>query len=177
MIHQKTYVLTCEDAIPTVAPQDYRDAMSHFSSAVHIVTTKGSAGQRGVTISAACSLSDNPPTILVCLMRQKAANKIFLENKNFCLNSLAGHQQDLSNVFAGWGGISEEERFNAAKWQTLKTGAPALVGALASFDCQLVCWHEHATHFILIGRVVSIRRGNAENSLIYLNRSYHTLPL
>ncbi len=40
----------------TISSQEYRDAMSHFAGAVHIVTTDGIKGKRGVTISACCSL-------------------------------------------------------------------------------------------------------------------------
>ncbi|TGV53477.1 flavin reductase, partial [Mesorhizobium sp. M2D.F.Ca.ET.160.01.1.1] len=50
-----------------IGPQAYRDAMSHFAGHVHVVTTDGPAGKRGATVIAACSVSDTPPTILVCL--------------------------------------------------------------------------------------------------------------
>ncbi len=43
--------------------------MSHYAGAVQIVTTAGSAGRRGLTLTAACSVSDNPPTILICLQK------------------------------------------------------------------------------------------------------------
>ena len=52
---------------PEIQPQDYRDAMAKFAGAVHVITSDGPAGRRGVTVIAACSVSDDPPTILVCL--------------------------------------------------------------------------------------------------------------
>lgn len=161
----------------TVTPQSYRDAMSYFAAAVHIVTTDGDAGRRGVTISACCSLSDAPPTVLVCLMRQKSDNKTFLLNQNFCINTLSGDQRSLSDVFAGRGGLDQEQRFLQADWLTLKTGAPVLKGALAAFDCRLVSFQQHATHFVLIGEVVGVKRHKSHSSLMYLDRRYHLLEL
>lgn len=161
----------------TVASQDYRNAMSHFAGAVHIATTNGISGIRGVTISAACSLSDEPPTILICLMRNNPDNQFFIKNKNFALNTLAGHHQPLSDAFSGKGGLLQNERFEIAKWQNLTTGAPVLEDALASFDCKLVSWNEHDTHYVLIGEVVAIKRNQSQNALLYLNRAYHTLDL
>ncbi|TIW51814.1 MAG: flavin reductase, partial [Mesorhizobium sp.] len=52
-----------------IGPQAYRDAMAHFAGQVHVVTTDGPAGRRGATVIAACSVSDTPPTVLVCLNR------------------------------------------------------------------------------------------------------------
>lgn len=160
-----------------IASQSYRDAMSHFAGAVHIVTTDGLAGKRGTTISACCSLSDSPPTLLICLMKTHANNRLFIDNGRFCVNTLAGNLHELADIFAGRGGLSQNERFAKAEWHSMKTDSPALVGALASFDCRLVGWHEHDTHYVLYGAVVDIKRESADDALIYLNRAYHHLPL
>jgi len=163
--------------IAPVEPQAYRDAMSHFAGAVHVITTDGVAGLRGTTISACCSLSDAPPTMLVCLMKQHENNWLFIENGRFCVNTLSGDHRQLSDIFAGRGGMNQEERFALAKWHILTTGAPVLDAALAAFDCRLTGWHEHETHYILHGQVVDVIRTPQAEALIYLNRGYHTLPL
>lgn len=71
----------------------------------------------------------------------------------------------------------QTERFSIAQWNVLKTGAPSLSDALASLDCNLICWHEHATHYILIGEVVAINSNKEKDALMYFNRNYHNLPL
>jgi len=162
---------------PPIEPQAYRDAMSHFAGAVHIITTDGIAGLRGTTISACCSLSDAPPTMLVCLMKQHESNRLFIENGRFCVNTLSGRHRQLSDLFAGRDGMGQEERFAQAKWHKLTTGAPVLEGALAAFDCRLTGWHEHDTHYILHGQVVDVMRTHRSEALIYLNRGYHSLSL
>lgn len=177
MTEHSTHLISTAKPIITVSSVEYRDAMSHFAGAVHIVTTHGEKGTRGVTISACCSLSDNPPTVLVCLMRQHEENRIFIENEKFCVNTLAGHHKDLSDVFAGRGKLTQEQRFLHAQWDILKTGAPVLNDALVALDCQLIGWHVHATHYVLIGEVVAVKTHSGANALMYLDRSYHTLPL
>ena len=177
MTEHSTHLISSDKPIVTVSSVEYRDAMSHFAGAVHIVTTDGARNKRGVTISACCSLSDNPPTVLVCLMRQHEENRIFIENEKFCVNTLAGHHKNLSDIFAGRDGMTQQERFSHGKWQTLKTGSPVLSDALVALDCQLVGWHVHATHYVLIGEVVAVKRNPGIDALMYLDRAYRTLPL
>ncbi|RCL02414.1 MAG: Flavin reductase family protein [Candidatus Tokpelaia sp. JSC161] len=158
-----------------VSSELYRDAMSSFASAVHVVTTKGIAGLRGTTVSACCSLSDSPPTLLICLMKQHASNRFFIDNGHFCINTLSAKDQFLADIFSGRYNVSQEERFSMARWRDMKTGSPVLENALAAFDCRLVCWSDDVTHYILHGQVIDISRSEAENALIYLNRGYHSL--
>jgi len=156
-------------------PRHYRDAMSRFAGAVHVVTTDGPAGRRGTTVIAACSVSDNPPMILVCLNRLNPNNELFVENGVFALNTLAGEHQALAAGFSGLTGLQQDERFSLGRWDAIESGAPTLVDSLAVFDCRLVDSKEVATHRILIGRVTGLRIGDNESSLVYLDRGYHTI--
>ena len=60
-----------------VEPLHYRDAMARFAGAVHVLTTDGPAGRRGTTVIATCSVSDNPPTVLVCINRENRSNDLY----------------------------------------------------------------------------------------------------
>lgn len=161
--------------INEVAPQDYRDAMARFAGAVHVVTTDGQAGKRGVTVIASCSVSDNPPIILVCLNRENPNNDRYLENGVFALNTLSSDHQELSNAFSGLTGLSPDERFALAQWETLSTGAPVLKGAMAVFDCQVIDTKDLATHRIYFGKVTGLRVGAKLRSLLYHDRGYRVL--
>jgi cob(II)yrinic acid a,c-diamide reductase len=158
-----------------VEPRTYRDAMARFAGAVHVIATEGQAGRRGVTVIAACSVSDNPPTILVCLSRENASNNLFRDNGVFTLNTLTDRQEPLADAFSGLTGLSQDDRFAEAKWDTIATGAPALVGAAAVFDCELVDAKDLATHRVLFGRVRGVRIGDSLKPLIYYNRAYRVL--
>lgn len=153
----------------------YRDAMSRFAGAVHVVTTDGPAGKRGVTIIAGCSVSDNPPTILVCLSKVKPDNDVFAQNGVFALNTLGAEHRAIADAFSGLTGLSQKDRFALGQWEVGLTGAPVLEGALASFDCRIVESKEVATHRILFGEVTGIRIGDTVAPLIYQDRRYHIL--
>jgi len=158
-----------------IGPQTYRDAMARFAGAVHVVTTDGPAGKRGATVIATCSVSDSPPTVLVCINRENAKNEAFIRNGNFALNTLARDQQALAEAFSGQTGLPVEQRFALAEWDRIASGAPTLLGGLAVFDCEIIDTKDHATHRILFGKVTGIRIGDSDGPLMYFNRSYHNL--
>ncbi len=162
-------------ATHSVTGQDYRDAMSQFAGAVHAVTTDGPSGLRGATVTAATSVTDNPPTVLVCINNTNPRNSAFLENGVFAINTLKEQHLDLSRALAGEGGLSVEDRFALGSWCDLETGAPVLEDALASFDCRLVKSVEFGTHTILIGKVAALQIGNGGRPLLYHDRGYRVL--
>lgn len=161
--------------INDVGPQHYRDAMARFAGAVHIVTTDGAAGRRGTTVIAACSVSDSPPTVLVCLNRENLANDLFLANGRFALNTLPSGRRPLAEAFSGQTGLTQDERFALGDWETIATGAPVLKDAVAVFDCDVIDSKDHATHRILFGKVTGLRIGDMVSPLIYHDRAYHIL--
>jgi len=150
----------------------YRDAMAQYAGHVQLITTEHGGVRRGVTITAACSVSDNPPTLLACLNSGNEKNAIFAQSGKFVLNSLGLRHRALSDAFAGFGGLQNDERFAKAKWMTLATGAPVLEDALVSFDCNLVDVKPMSTHLILLGQVEAIHFGTKGDPLLYFNRNY-----
>lgn len=96
----------------------------------------GGAGQAGFTASAVCSVTDTPPTLLVCLNRSASVFETFKSNQVLCVNTLSSQQQHLSNLFGGK--TPMPERFAQGTWSTLLTNAPVLEDALVSFDCEVV---------------------------------------
>ncbi|WP_244265743.1 flavin reductase [Polycladidibacter hongkongensis] len=161
------------DTSTLVSPQDYREAMSRFSGTVSVLITDGPAGNAGATVSAVCSVSDNPASLLVCLNRQTRINSIVKENARFTINTLAGGQEDISNAFAGFGELSNDERFASAQWQTLPSGGLAIKGARVTFDCELTEINEVGTHSVVFAKVVAVRLGDADQkALVYLDRAY-----
>jgi hypothetical protein len=105
-----------------LGPQVYREAMARLSAAVNVVTTAGPAGRSGFTATAVCSISDEPPFLLVCLNRASKTAPIVGENKVLCVNVLCAHESELADVFAGRTGVHLEDRFSTGDWGVLKTG-------------------------------------------------------
>ena len=155
----------------TIEPQDYRAAMRMFPAAVHIATTDGPAGKRGITVSAATSVSDRPGTLLICVNRDHEQNHLFKDNGCFALNTLAVDQIAIAQAFAN-GKMSLEERFAHGQWNKLNTGAPCLNDAAVVFDCEIIDSAEIATHTVLYGLVKAMRVEETKSNLIYANRQY-----
>jgi len=153
-------------------PKAYRDAMSEIASAVHIIATAGEAGSAGMTVTAVASVSDQPPTLLVCVNRQLASAQRFIDNGFFSVNSLAFADQALADVFAGRSGLHFEERFAHGQWRPGVTGAPLLASALATFECRLIEVKDVATHHVFIGEVLAAGRGPQAPNLLYHRRTY-----
>lgn len=161
--------------VEPIDPVLYRNAMSRYAGHVQIVTTADGGERRGVTVTAACSVSDNPASVLVCVNAGNASNALFTRSGRFALNSLAHHHQPLAEAFAGRGKLPVEERFAKAEWLSLATGAPVLADALAAFDCRLIEAQTVATHTILIGEVEALHFGPLNPALIYFERSFREL--
>ncbi len=155
----------------------FKNAMARLTSAVHVVTTDGEAGKHGFTASAVCSVTDNPPTLLVCMNTQTYTYPAFVQNGVLSVNLLAHHQELLSNTFASK--MTSKERFAVGHWSSLVTGSPILAEALVNFDCQIEEVKEVGTHGIFICRVLAIAELNASayQGLVYFNRGYYPVGL
>lgn len=154
----------------------FREAMSRVGAAVHVVTTGGPAGRGGATMTAVTSVSDSPPTVLVCINRTGRLNQILRANGVFCVNTLVTGDEELAGVFAGVGGLDHEERFSVGTWTTEKTGAPVLAGARMALDCRVSEISEVGSHTVVFGVVEAVRLGEAHPALLYIDRSYRVLP-
>ena len=150
---------------------DFREGMSLLPTAVNVITTNGNSGCHGFTASAVCSVTDTPPTLLVCMNQSSRSHEHFLENKTLSVNVLGTQHESISNAFASK--LCSEERFEHGAWTTLATGAPILEDALVSFDCEIEDIQQVGTHSIFMCRVVAIKQSESDESLVYFNRSYH----
>lgn len=149
---------------------EYRDGMARLAAAVNIITTDGPAGMAGFTASAVCSVTDEPPTLLVCLNRSASVHPVFAANQVLCVNVLAAGHETLSNLFGGK--TPMPERFAAAQWRPLLTGAPALTQAQVSFDARVVRQVPVGSHDVLFCEVVAMALGEAQEGLAYFQRAY-----
>jgi flavin reductase len=166
--------LAQKDSIPTVVDSlRFRNTMARIGTAVHIVTSSGRAGRVGLTASAVCSVTDAPPTLLVCVNQKSSAHDALIKNKVLCVNSLGSTHENLSQSFAG--GVPMAERFDTANWSVLETGAPVLEGALAVFDCRIASSIQQGSHSVIFCEVVGCRLNDALKGLIYSDRRYHHL--
>ena len=87
--------------------------MARLGAAGNVVTSDGPGGRCGFTASAVCSVTDSPPTVLVCVNRTNDSYPPLKVNGVLCVNTLAGGQEDLSAIFAGLTESDASARFNS----------------------------------------------------------------
>jgi flavin reductase (DIM6/NTAB) family NADH-FMN oxidoreductase RutF len=159
-------------SVRTVESAVFYEAMSRLGATVHVVTTAGPRGKSGATATAVCSVTDTPPTLLVCLNRRSQTNPIVLENGVFCVNTLGHDGIGLADVFAGRTGVRGAERFMVGEWSELATGSPVLTAAAVAFDCRVVEVHAVGSHNVFFGTVEAVRLGPNGLVLVYHQRAY-----
>ncbi len=158
----------------TVNPDHFRDAMSATATGVTVITTDGESGRAGVTVSTLCSLSLEPPSVILCIHRDSRALGPILENGVFSANVLAESQERVADSFAGRIPEFREDRFAAGEWETMTTGAPMLRGAVCAFDCKVAEVFEFGSHRIIAGIVVGLTQ-TPDLPLVHAQRSYQRL--
>ena len=149
--------------------------MSRSAGSVHVVTTGGAHGRCGFTATSVCSVTDDPPTVLVCLNQASGMHAAFEGNGVFCVNTLSAEQQDIAEMFGGRNGTGMDERFADPCWSEGVLGAPVLERALARIECQVDRVDVMGTHYVIFGRVIQVGMAAGDPALLYFGRAYHAL--
>lgn len=151
----------------------FRRGMRSLVASVSLVTTERAGVRSGLTATAVCSVSGDPPQLLVCINKRASAHDPIGEAGYFCVNVLAPKHRPLAELFGGRAGATQEHRFGKqCDWSTLTTGAPVLVDCPASFDCTVSSAVTAGTHTIYIGRIVDIALNCQELPLVYAHGSF-----
>lgn len=127
-------------------------AMSILPGPVSLVTTGEGENRMGLTVSALCSLSAEPPSLIVCVNKNASAHDELLSRGTFGVNVLKPDQADFATLFTQRG----VDRFASSEWIQRVTGAPLLGSALIAFDCRLERSIDGFSHTILIGSIADI---------------------
>jgi cob(II)yrinic acid a,c-diamide reductase len=157
----------------TIDTPRFKQAMRQCAGAVALVTVGTKPGLRtGLTVTSACSLSDNPPSLLVCVNRNASAHARIREEGCFAVNFLCEDHTPLALTFSGQNGINGDDRFAFGRWLESVTGSPLLEDAAVAFDCMLADEFETKTHSIFVGEVRDVRISVDANPLVYLRSSF-----
>ncbi len=131
-------------------------------------------GERGaMTASSVTSISDQPPSLLVCVNQAARMDYILRHSDHFCINILSSLQQELSQVCAT--PDLGEERFEVGQWhQHEARGLHYVKDAPAVFLCEKQQQITHGTHTIYIGNIEEVLVSNEKNpALVYADGRYH----
>ncbi len=134
----------------------FKAGMRRLAGGVTLVTTLWNGERGGLTATAVCSVSAEPPQLLACINKTASAHDLIAQSGIFCINLLGTQHIELAGRFSGQHGVEGDERFRQGEWCQLSTGAPVLPDALASFDCRTARQIEASSHTIFIGHIVDI---------------------
>jgi flavin reductase (DIM6/NTAB) family NADH-FMN oxidoreductase RutF len=155
----------------------FKLGMRSLAGAVNIITSIHQGQLYGMTATAVCSASAEPPTVLVCVNQRTSTHQAIAQSGLFCVNVLRHEDQELSSLFSGAqvSDLRGAARFRQGAWTQLATGAPVLPGALVAFDCRVVNRLVHGTHTIFLGEVVQLQIGRKGKPLLYSDGQYAKL--
>ncbi len=145
----------------------FRACMRRVPGAVTVITTVHQGTRGGLTATAVCSVSAEPPQMLVCVNRSSSAQAVIAAAGRFGVSYLAHDQQSVADAFSA----SLDNRFDHAEWVELGSGVPILANAAVAFDCVVVQAVEAGTHTIFIGAIVAAVASDLP-SLLYRDGSY-----
>lgn len=155
---------------PGVDPATFKAAMRRLAAGVTVVTSRHDATVNGMTANAVCSVSAEPPLVLVVLNQSSASHGVVSRGEAFALNFLSDTQSELATYFAGRDG----KTFDAVPHRLGATGCPLIEGCAARLDCVLESRHDEGTHTIFVGRVLHAETGDG-SPLIYGDSAFHGL--
>ena len=136
-----------------VDPASFRQALSQFASGITVVTTRGTGGEpMGLTVSAFCSVSLEPPLVLVSVDERSEAHAGFQASGLFAVSLLSEGQDDVSRLFARPG----PEKFAQLPMESGERGLLLVPGALAHVECEVRAAHPAGDHVLYVGEIVSI---------------------
>ncbi|MCW2750525.1 MAG: putative NADH-dependent flavin oxidoreductase [Aeromicrobium sp.] len=154
-------------------PEQFREAMSAFPSGVTIMTTIDADGQqRGFAASSFCSLSMDPPLVLVCLGKDAQCHDAFLDSDQWAIQVAASGHVDLISRFATKGA----DKFGGGEFQTDHRGVPILADASVLLGCTAYARYDGGDHTILIALVESVALCES-SPVLYFQREFRHLGL
>lgn len=130
--------------------------MREVPGAVAIIATIHDGVRGGLAATAWCSLSADPPSMLVCVNRNASAHDSIAASGVFSINQLATAHDEIVAIFSNQRGLSGDARFLDGDWQAGSRGAPLLKQAVTAYECAVVGHLVYQTHSIFIGQVVDI---------------------
>lgn len=150
----------------------FRQAMRRVPSAVTVVTAEHEGQRRGLTATAVCSVSADPPQVLACVNQGGRAHACIAQAQAFAINYLSDAQAPLAMAFSRQT-LDPDERFQSEDWSTGAHGVPLLRNALVSFACRVVHSVDCGTHTVFVGEILEIHQQD-QRSLLYQSGEFMT---
>ncbi len=149
----------------------FRAVLGRFASGVTVVTALDRSGHdQGMTVSAFCSLSLDPPLILFCVDHTASMYESLKTVPGFIVNILSENQEPLARRFSG----PDPNRFDGIGFARGVSGVAILDDVLGYLECKRVAVHPGGDHSIYVGEV-EVARSKEGRPLLYYRGGYAQL--
>jgi flavin reductase (DIM6/NTAB) family NADH-FMN oxidoreductase RutF len=150
----------------------FRAALGRFSSGITVVTARDPERGRdhGMTVSAFCSASLEPPLVLVSIGHEATMYDLLCRESQIGISILSAQQEALSRRFAD----PESDRFDGVGYARGENGVALIDDALVHLECHIVTRHEAGDHTLMVAEVnaATVRSGRP---LLYYRGGYAQL--
>jgi flavin reductase (DIM6/NTAB) family NADH-FMN oxidoreductase RutF len=158
------------DVLEGISYERFRAIMGSFTSGVSIITSLGADGKpAGMTCSAVCSVSADPPLLLTCVKFPSSTLEAIKWRGSFVVNFLDAQAREASDLFAS----RQPEKFEQVRWRPGQlTELPVLERTLAHAECLVAGIHDAGDHVIVLGKLIGGEADVARYPLGYWRGSY-----
>ena len=158
----------------------FRRAMRCLAATVNVTTSAHDGVRAGITMTAICAVTMEPPTLLACIHRDSSFQPVIRGGGRFMINILEEDQATIAQAFAGRSPEEDdwEDRFTAgdAAWSDKFADLPSLDGALANLACKIVEIVEAGSHTVFFGELTNVRLLDPPGgTLLYAHGDYQGL--
>jgi flavin reductase (DIM6/NTAB) family NADH-FMN oxidoreductase RutF len=157
------------DPSPAVDSLVFRKVLGRFATGVTVVTTSQGDQRAGITVNAFCSVSLEPPLVLVCIEQRNYAHDLIMASGAFAVNLLSSDQADVSRCFASQG-PDKVAAFCGVQTHEEVTGAPVFDHCVGFVDCRVEAIYPGGDHSIFVGRVEALGGSDGPPLLYYSGR-------
>jgi flavin reductase (DIM6/NTAB) family NADH-FMN oxidoreductase RutF len=149
-----------------VSGDEFKLVMRRFAASVNVITSANGAVKNGMTATAVCSVSADPPSALIIVNKSNRSHLTIESTKAFAVNVLSSNQRQVAGHFAS----KLADPFAQVPHVVGKTGCPIIEGADAHIECVVMEQLDVGTHTIFVGKIVAASAASGEPLLYHEGR-------
>lgn len=150
----------------SISGDQFKSVMRRFAASVNVITSVDGAVMNGMTATAVCSVSADPPSLLVIVNKSNRSHPVISRSGTFAVNVLSSDQEELAGHFAA----KKPDEFADVDYRIGQTGCPLIRDADATLECAVVQETDFGTHTIFIGRIVTCEVASKSPLLYHAGR-------
>jgi len=151
--------------------RSFRSALGRFATGVAFVSGAPEGEPAGLIVNSLVSVSLQPPLVSFCASRTSLTWSRMRRTGRFGVSVLGCQHERFTRRAMPPGA----DRFAGVHWELGRSGVPLLADALASLECTIVAEHPAGDHWIVVGRVTSLRTSPGDDPLIFFGGAFGAL--